>query len=250
MLIAEFAEIVIVQLRPLFSSKMSANKTPSNPVADHAATIQTTIRRVHDQVYNFELTAKKIWEQNKELKAELTIAQDTVESQEEEIRSMKVDLEAYRVLCEKIQSKYPGLIMGIDNEQQVRSNYPSSMLCLDAYTQTISENIATTIAENLLEPLALDWAEDQDESDRVSVQRKMTVDFIEENVPKKDLAVAIPSRVPKPSGSRKLGCWNCFSAEHYYPACPHPFDRRFCFHCGLDGFKTYECPNCQDEPKN
>lgn len=56
----------------------------------------------------------------------------------------------------------------------------------------------------------------------------------------------IRSRVKTSRGERyRAGCWYCGALDHRYPSCPETFTKPFCFHCGLPGFKSGNCPGCQ-----
>ena len=43
---------------------------------------------------------------------------------------------------------------------------------------------------------------------------------------------------------RVMKCFNCFSEDHLLKECPEDITRFFCFRCGLEGYATPKCPNC------
>ncbi|XP_043478179.1 uncharacterized protein LOC122508726 [Leptopilina heterotoma] len=80
---------------------------------------------------------------------------------------------------------------------------------------------------------------------------------VEENksIKRKEPPLRDPSpQLPKPVYSYyrskpKIGCWNCADPNHRYPSCPKPFLFRFCFHCGLPGYTSLNCPDCDGKEK-
>lgn len=41
-----------------------------------------------------------------------------------------------------------------------------------------------------------------------------------------------------------LQCFNCKSEDHLLARCPEEITRFFCFRCGLEGYASPKCPNC------
>lgn len=65
---------------------------------------------------------------------------------------------------------------------------------------------------------------------------------LKQNVKKSD---AISEEASKPNKRADIKCHNCRESGHVFKDCPKPQQGIFCFKCGKDEVKSFECPDCQ-----
>lgn len=174
----------------------------------------------------------------------------------------------YFKVVSRINRKFPGLLLSLAQmsagEFPVKENSVSE-ISIATHSSPSFESRGTQTDDELMQPKIIyvtpvrDICEAQTQTNAIDFLKanldasvKPSTSRAETCCPDKNIATKVANEIVKKNTPveqhvrvpRKPGCWNCGCLTHQYTMCDKPFTRIFCFHCGYDGYKTRDCPNC------